>query len=72
MKRVCYWCDTYMGEKDGHDERGVFHSLCVECADRLSLDERLPELLWAIADLRNQNGGKEQNQTLGVLTTAQR
>ncbi len=70
MKRVCYWCDTYMGEKDGHDEEGVFHSLCVECADRLRLDERLPELLWAIADLRKQNGSSGQYQTAGILATA--
>jgi len=28
MKKVCYWCAEYMGEKDGNDEGGVFHSLC--------------------------------------------
>lgn len=69
MKKVCYWCDTYMGEKDGHDERGVFHSLCVECADRLRLDEKLPALLWAIADLRKQNGSSGQYQTAGIRAT---
>ena len=72
MKRVCYWCSKYMGQKgDGH-EGEVFYSVCDECARRSRLDERLPELLWAIAALREQNGGKEQNQTLGALTTAQR
>ncbi len=70
MKRVCYWCSKHMGEKDGDNGGGVSHSICDECARRLRLDERLPELLWAIAALREQNGGKEQNQTLGVLTTA--
>lgn len=70
MKRVCYWCDTYMGEKDGHDGGGVFHSLCVECAGRLRLDERLPELLWAIADLRKQNGSSGQYQKAGILASA--
>jgi len=67
MKKVCYWCAEYMGEKDGNDEGGVFHSLCDECSHRLRLDERLPELLWAIAALRKQNSRKEQYQTLGVL-----
>ena len=69
MKRVCYWCATDMGEKDGNDEGGVFHSVCDECAQRLRLDERLPELLWAIAALREQNSRKEQYQTSGVLAT---
>jgi len=69
MKRVCYWCAMDMGEKDGSDEGGVFHSVCDECAQRLRLDERLPELLWAIAALREQNSRKEQYQTSGVLAT---
>ena len=67
MKKVCYWCAEYMGEKDGNDGEGVFHSLCDECSHRLRLNERLPELLWAIAALRKQNSRKEQYQTLGVL-----
>ena len=70
MKKVCYWCATYMGEKDGHNEEGVFHSLCDECARRLRLDERLPELLLAVASLRKQNNRKEQYQPVGVLATA--
>lgn len=64
MKRVCYFCGTYMGEKNGNGEEGIFHSLCEKCAYRLKLDERLPELLWAIADLRKQNGYKEQARKL--------
>ncbi len=68
MKRVCYWCATYMGEKDGHNEEGVFHSLCDECAGKLRLKERLPELLRAVADLRKQNSSKEQNQKKGFFT----
>ncbi len=70
MKKVCYWCGKYMGEKDSNDEDSVFHSVCDVCAVRLRLDERLPELLWALAALRRQNGSKEQNRTLGVLTIA--
>ncbi len=62
MKRVCYWCAKDMGKKGGSDEEGVFHSLCDECADRLKLEERLPELLRAVADLRKQNSSKVQNQ----------
>ena len=69
MKRVCYWCAKYMGEKDGNHEGEVFYSVCDECARRLRLDERLPELLWAIVALRRQNSSKKQNQALGVLTT---
>jgi len=58
-----------MGEKDGGSQEAVFHSVCDECADKMRLDERLPELLWAIADLRKLNGGIEQSQTLGDLVT---
>ena len=71
MKRVCYWCAKYMGEKDGGAEEEVFHSLCDECAHRLRLEERLPELLWAVATLRKQNSRKEQYQALGFLIAAQ-
>ena len=63
MKRVCYWCAKDMGQKSGSDEGGVFHSLCDECADRLKLEERLPELLHAVADLRKQNSSKIPKQT---------
>ena len=59
MKRVCYFCAKYMDEKDDNRQEGVFHSLCDECARRLRLDEKLPELLWAIAALRQKNGGQE-------------
>jgi len=59
MKRVCYFCAKYMDEKDDNRQEGVFHSLCDECACRLRLDEKLPELLWAIAALRQKNGGQE-------------
>ena len=62
MKRVCHFCAKYMGEKDDNLRKGVFHSVCDECARQLRLDERLPELLWAIADLRKQNARKGQNQ----------
>ena len=58
MKRLCYWCGKYMGEKVGSEE-GIFHSVCDECSERLRLDERLPELLKAIALLRKQSGVKE-------------
>ena len=70
MTRLCYWCGRYMGEKYDNHLTGVFHSVCDECAVKLRLDERLPDLLWAIAALRRQNGSKEQNQTLGVLGAA--
>ena len=58
MKRVCYWCGKYMGEKVG-SEGGIFHSVCDECSKKLNLEERLPELLKAIALLRKQSGVKE-------------
>ena len=70
MKRVCYFCNKDMGERYGNGNGGVFHSVCDECSSRLRLDEKLPELLWTIVALRRRNGSKEQNQTLGVLTTA--
>ncbi len=67
MKRVCYWCNTDMGQKEGQGEGGIFYSICDGCARRLRLDERLPELLQAVADLRKQNTEK-QNQTPSFLT----
>ncbi len=65
--KVCYWCAKDMGEKDGDNGEKVFYSVCDDCYRRLGLEERLPQLLLAIAALRRQNGGKEQNQIL--LTT---
>lgn len=59
MKGVCYFCAKYTGEKDDNRQEGVFHSVCDECARRLGLDERLLELLRAIAALRQHNGGQE-------------
>ena len=70
MKKVCYFCGADMGLKDGNGQAGIFHSMCDECAQRLRLDERLPKLLRAIADLRKQNGDIEQSQTVGVLSVA--
>ena len=71
MTRVCYWCRKHMGEKDGNHEGGIFYSICDECAKKIGLDERLPELLWAIAALRTQNNNKEQKCALDVFTTVQ-
>lgn len=59
MKRVCYFCNTYMGATDGNHTGETFHSICDECSHRLRVDERLPELLLAIVTLRKQNGNKE-------------
>ena len=70
MKKVCYFCGRFMGVKGDYPQAGIFHSVCDECARRLRLDERLPDLVWAIADLRMQNGGMEQSQTVGVLSAA--
>ena len=71
MKRVCYWCSKYMGQKgDGHEDE-VFNSVCDECVGRLGLDERLPELLWAIVAFRRENSSNEQDKDSDILTTAQ-
>ena len=64
MKRVCYFCNKDMGEKYGNGNGGVFHSVCDECSSRLRLEEKLPDLLLAIVDLRKQNGTMEHYQTL--------
>lgn len=55
MKKICYWCGKDMGIKqmDG-DEKAVFHSMCDGCADKLNLNERLPEIIWGIAELRKR------------------
>ncbi len=59
MKRVCYFCNSYIGEKGGNHIGEIFHSVCDECSDRLRLEERLPELLLAIVALRKKNGNRE-------------
>ena len=69
MKKVCYFCGKDMGMKNGNGQAGVFQSLCDGCAYRRRLDQRLPELLWAIADLRKQNGRRDLNHEL-VATAA--
>ena len=70
MTRLCYWCAKYMGKKDDNQDTAIFHCMCDECARRLRLDERLPELLRAIVALRRLNGGKEQNQISDVSLVA--
>ena len=69
MKKVCYFCGKDMGLKDGHGHTEVFHSLCLDCSYSLRLDQRLPELIGAIADLRKQNSRRDLNHEL-VATAA--
>ena len=66
MKRVCYFCNSYMGEKGGNHTGEIFHSVCDECSDRLRLEERLPDLLLAIVALRKQNSNREYHQTFTI------
>jgi len=69
MKKVCYFCGKDMGYKDGNAHKGVYHSLCLDCAYMLRLDRRLPEFISAIADMRKQNHScRELNREL--VTTA--
>ena len=71
MKRVCYFCNSYMGEKGSNHTGEVFHSVCDACSDKYRVEERLPELLLAIVELRKRNGSKEQNKIPAVsLATA--
>ncbi len=65
MKRLCFFCTSDMGEKGDNGREAVFYSVCDGCAKKLRLDERLPELIQAIADSRQQNARVGQNQTLG-------
>jgi len=55
MKKVCFSCGRLMGVTGNGSRNTVFHSVCDECANREILDERLPELLRAIAVLGKQN-----------------
>ncbi|MFC1912918.1 hypothetical protein ACFLX7_01820 [Chloroflexota bacterium] len=48
-----------MGEKNGDNDEGVFHSVCDDCAQKLKLEERLPELLQAIAAHKSQKDARE-------------
>jgi len=72
MQKRCYFCGEDMGLKVGHSHTGVFHSVCDECTDRLKLDKRLPELLWAIADMRKQKSScRDLGQELAAAAAAQ-
>jgi len=55
MEKRCYFCGKDMGVKVSNGQEGVFHSLCLDCAYRLKLDQRLPEFISIIADMRSQN-----------------
>ncbi|MEE9520703.1 MAG: hypothetical protein V3V43_03215 [Dehalococcoidales bacterium] len=70
MKRICYFCGSYMGEKGENHTGEIFRSVCDECSGRLRVEERLPELLLAIAELRKQNGNKEHYQPVETLVAA--
>ena len=66
MKRVCYWCHRHMGEKEGGSEDGIFYSICDSCSQRMRLEERLPELVFAVAALRKKRS-QEQYQSVGAV-----
>ena len=66
MKRLCYWCAKDMGRKNGSGDDEVFYSICDDCAHKLRLEERLPQLLWGIVTLRKQNGGRDKFEAFGV------
>ncbi len=68
MSKLCFFCGRFMGKKGDNHQTGVFHSVCDECASKRRLDERLPELVLAIADLRMHNASMERGQTVGVLS----
>ena len=70
MKRVCYFCNSCMGEENSNHIGEIFHSVCDECSDRLRLEERLPELLLGIVALRKQNGNHEHYLTLASLASS--
>jgi hypothetical protein len=69
MNKFCYVCNTYMGRKYGDKAPGIFHSICDQCSDMLKIEERLPELLLAIVELRKRNGNKDYDKPLETLVT---
>ncbi len=70
MKRRCYFCGKDMGAKEDHDHKGVFHSLCLDCAYSLKLDQRLPEFISTIADMSRQKSScRDLNHELAAAAT---
>ena len=67
MHKFCYVCNAYMGVKYGDEVPGIFHSICDECCDMLKVEERLPELLSAIVELRKRNGHRDCDKLLEAL-----
>ena len=61
MVKLCFNCAKYMGEEESNNEEEILYSVCDDCYRKLNLDERLPDLLWAIAALREKNGRQEQS-----------
>ncbi len=70
MSKICFFCGRFMGKKYDNYQAGIFHCVCDECSSRKRVDERLPELVLAIADLRMRNGGMVQPEPVGVLNAA--
>lgn len=69
MNKFCYVCNTYMGKQYGDNIPGIFHSICDNCCDMLKIEERLPELLLAIVELRKRKGNKDYDKPLEALVT---
>ncbi len=58
-----------MGKQYGDNTPGIFHSICDKCCNMLKIEERLPELLLAIVELRKRNGNKDYDKQLETLVT---
>ena len=40
MKVICAWCGKDMGEKNGEGVKGISHSICEECLEKLKAEEK--------------------------------
>ncbi len=40
MKVVCAWCGKDMGEKPPYKDKGVTHTICPECRQKLEQKKR--------------------------------
>jgi hypothetical protein len=41
MKRECAWCGQNLGQSVPLDEKGITHSICLSCSEKMLADSKL-------------------------------
>lgn len=49
MKRECAWCGEYLGQSAPLDDKGITHSICLSCSEKLLDNEQKPTVVSLLA-----------------------